>query len=214
MPDRQNRLKHLRVRHLLFALLLLASPVAARADAGIPMLPFAYPVILLFLFPVIAIEAIYLRFKLRTGWRNTIAGVSKANAITMLLGFPLAWFLSFLLEMIFWMALYFTGVTNRLDRLRWTDPLHVGKVVTVILSAPWMGPIEEKWAVPLAFVALLVPSFLVSGYLEAKLLNRRGWLDHDLDCSAEVWRANLLSYLFLAISGFLALWFAIYRLNL
>ena len=36
---------------------ILLVPLYANADAGIPMLPIAYPVILIFLIPVIGIEA-------------------------------------------------------------------------------------------------------------------------------------------------------------
>jgi branched-subunit amino acid ABC-type transport system permease component len=55
------------------------------------MLPFAYPVIVVFLLPVIAIEAVYIRMRLRTDWGTTIRATAKANLITLLLGFPLAW---------------------------------------------------------------------------------------------------------------------------
>ena len=66
-------------------LLLCLYPSRAAADAGIPMLPFAYPVILVFLVPVVAIETIYLRVRLRTEWRNTLISTAKAYALTMLL---------------------------------------------------------------------------------------------------------------------------------
>jgi hypothetical protein len=51
------------------------------ADAGIPMLPLAYPVIVLFLVLVIAIESLYIRFRLGTGWRNTLAAIQNANTL-------------------------------------------------------------------------------------------------------------------------------------
>jgi len=55
------------------------------------MIAIAYPAILFLIIPVIAVEAAYLYLRLRTGWKNTLGAVAKANAITMLLGFPLAW---------------------------------------------------------------------------------------------------------------------------
>jgi hypothetical protein len=94
--------------------ILLLNPTPAHADAGIPMLPFAYPVILLFLVPVIAIEALYLRLRLHTEWKNTLAATAKANLITMLLGFPLAWLVLTVLEMLLWYAMYLTGVEDHL----------------------------------------------------------------------------------------------------
>jgi hypothetical protein len=69
-----------------------------------------------------------------------------------------------------------------------------------------MGPVEERWAIPLAFVVLLIPSFAVSGYVESRLLGRSGWLSYDARCGRFVWQANLLSYIFLTISGGIALW--------
>ena len=84
------------------------------ADAGIPMLPLAYPVIVLFLVPVIAIESVYIRLRLGTGWRNTLAATSKANLITLLLGFPLAWLLYLVFEFVFFGALTVTGIARHL----------------------------------------------------------------------------------------------------
>lgn len=46
---------------------LFFCPLAAGADAGVPMLPIAYPVVLFFLLPVVAIEAVYLQMRLRAG---------------------------------------------------------------------------------------------------------------------------------------------------
>src|ERR1700722_3932326 len=96
---------------------LLFWPTAAHADAGIPMLPFANPVILVFVLPVIAIEAIYIRLRLRTDWRNTIDPTAKANLITLLLGFPLMWLIFFVVEMALYAMLTFSGVENH---VHWT----------------------------------------------------------------------------------------------
>src|SRR5208283_4301900 len=93
MPSKVWRPLLSRLGIVLAALLVLLCPAAARADAGVPMLPVAYPIILLFLVPVIAIEATYIRKRLCTKWRNTIAATAGANAITMLLGYPLIWIL-------------------------------------------------------------------------------------------------------------------------
>jgi hypothetical protein len=193
-------------------ILLLFSPAVAQADAGIPMLPFAYPVILLFLLPVIGIEALYLRIKLHTAWGETLKGVAKANLITMVLGFPLAWILLFGLEMLFWYGLYSAGIQGQLGRIQWNP--HLTEIIQVILSAPWLNPIEKRWAIPLAFVALLVPSFLVSAWLEALFINRGDWVGFNGKCSRAIWQANIISYLFLAIMGSVSLWIFIKRLHL
>jgi hypothetical protein len=60
------------------------------ADAGIPMLPLAYPVIVLFLVLVIAIESLYIRFRLGTGWRNTLAAIQNPIPCEAPLAFAMA----------------------------------------------------------------------------------------------------------------------------
>jgi hypothetical protein len=167
------------------------------------MLPFAYPVILVFLIPVIAIEAIYLRARLKTGWRVTLSATAKANVVTMLLGYPLAWVLFLGVELVLWIGLATTGAG---DHLQWAPGHAIAKIVIVATSAAWMGPVEERWAIPFAFVVLLIPSFILSGFVESRLLGRKGWLRCEGPCSRAVWEANALSYAFLAIVGCLALW--------
>ena len=108
---------------LLLAALLL-SPISARADAGIPMIGIAYPAILFLIIPVIAVEAAYLRLRLRTGWKNTLGAVAKANAITMLLGFPLAWLILFLLELAIWGVADWTGLLKHFRTVSWKPVSH------------------------------------------------------------------------------------------
>jgi hypothetical protein len=191
------------VRRGLWAFALVLIPCTANADAGVPLLPFAYPVILVFLIPVIAIEAIYLRARLKTGWRATLTATTKANVVTMLIGYPLAW-LSFLaLELVFWGGLMVTGIG---DRLKWAPGHAISKLIIVAASAAWMGPVEERWAIPFAYVILLIPSFILSGFLESRLMGRNGWLRSASPSARAVWQANALSYAFLAIVGWAALW--------
>jgi hypothetical protein len=168
------------------------------------MLPFAYPVIVVLLLPVIAIEAIYIKIRLRTSWKSTIAATAKANAFTLILGFPVTWLIFLLLEMIVYSALFFSGIE---DKIHWTLNPHLSDLVIVVTSAAWMGPVEEKWALPVAFVVLLIPSFVVSGYFEARALagEGKGRLQYGSKCAGVVWQANILSYIFLAAVGGAAL---------
>jgi hypothetical protein len=204
MLGTKTRSRNYPFNRLLIAAALFASPSAAHADAGLPMLPLAYPVILVFLAPVIAIESLYIRFRLGTGWRNTLVATSKANVITLLLGFPLAWLLYLVFELVFFGALTATGVQRHLGSVGNT---RIGNMLTVALSAAWMGPgIAGRWVVLLAFVVLLVPSFLVSGYVESALLGRRGWLTYKGRSTIAIWQANIFSYVFLAVAGCVLLW--------
>ena len=182
--------------------MLLLFPTAAYADAGIPMLPFAYPVILVFFLPVVAVEATYIRLRLHTEWGNTIAATTKANLITLLLGFPVSWLIFFVLEMIFWLALTFSGIESH---VHWALSTRVTDFLIVVTSAAWMGPIKDKWVVPVAYIVLLIPSFILSGYVESRLLDRRGWLEYEGRSARIIWQANVLSYIFLGAVGGLAL---------
>jgi hypothetical protein len=186
----------------LWVVALLLFPVQAKADAGIPMLPFAYPVILLCLIPVIGIEVFYLCARLKTDWRKTLFATAKANLVTMLLGYPLAWILFLGVELVLWLGLSATGIG---DRLKWAPGHAIAKMIIVATSAAWMGPVNEGWAIPFAFVILLIPSFILSGFVESRLLERHGWLHSDFPCSRAVWQANAISYAFLAMVGCLAL---------
>ncbi len=116
--------------------LLLLTPREAAADAGIPMLPIAYPIILILLIPVIAIETIYLHARLKTNWRMTLSATAKANLVTMLLGYPLGWLLSLGLELLFWAGLASTGAGDRLDKIPQNI---VVKMAGIAISAPWDG---------------------------------------------------------------------------
>jgi len=202
MPHPTKKGLKLSIGCLAAVAVLSLSPTDAHADAGVPMLPFAYPVILVFLLPVIAIEAAYIRLRLHTAWGNTIAATTKANLVTMLLGFPLTWLIFFLLEMIFWVTLDFSGIETH---FHWALNPRITDFLMVAMSAAWMGPVEEKWAIPVAYVVLLIPSFLLSGYLEARLLGRQGWLQVEGRSASAVWQANVLSYIFLAMAGCIAL---------
>ncbi len=204
MTRRGIERKRFTVGALACGVAVLMAPATARADAGIPMLPVAYPVLFIYLIPVIAIESIYLRFRLHTRWRNTILATAGANALTMLVGFPLAWVICFVAELALGYAINASGISAHIP-LAANSP--IWELLGAVLGAPWMGPVfPDRWPILVAFVALLIPSFLLSAFVEARLLDRRGWLDSELKSSRAVWQANVLSYLFLAVAGCFLLW--------
>jgi hypothetical protein len=92
--------------------------------------------------------------------------------------------------------------TNILLRLVQPDSPEYG-TIRQCTDRLWAEGVEEKWAVPVAFVVLLIPSFILSGYVESRLLDRKRWLRYG--SSKAVWQANLLSYICLAACGGLAL---------
>jgi hypothetical protein len=188
---------------------LLLCPLAARADAGIPMLPIAYPVVLWFLVPVILIEAVYLRARLGTKWWRTLKGVSVVNLFTLLLGYPLAWLISFLLELLF----IFLAVL--LSKIGFAHALyHIPAWVEIILFPAWLGSSEQLWPVLVAFDALLIPAFFVSAIAESWMMERGDLLRYEGECKRAIWQANALSYLFLAVVGCVTLYFRFGRIHL
>jgi len=163
------------------------------------MLPIAYPVVLLFLLPVIAIEATYLRLKLRTAWWRTIRATTIVNAVTLVLGYPLAWTLSLIVEFLLIgieYLLFKMGLEHTLERLpAW---------VSVILFPAWLGPWDKTWPVLVVFAVLLIPSYFFSAFVESQMMLNR--LDSESsEIKSAVWRANLLSYAFLAAAGCISL---------
>lgn len=225
-----NSRVHLRLRGVcIVGALLLLCPLVARADAGIPMLPIAYPVVLLFLVPVVAIEAVYLRMRLQTHWWPTIKAASVVNAVTLVLGYPLAWVVSFLVELLLVLVVFLmekAGLRHVFgDRIFWIGSL----------SPAWLGPVDRLWPIVVAFAVLLVPAFLLSGYVEGWMVERYGLLDGQgqsdeasptrlfsseerfndagRNRSRAIWQANLLSYLFLAAAGCLTLYFRYRHVN-
>jgi hypothetical protein len=157
-------------------------PSLANADAGVPMLLVAYPVILYFLALVILIEAIYLRLRLRTHWWKALAGTTIANGITMLLGYPLMWLIYAVLEFALFALLLTADKTGLAAHLNSAPNNLATHIIGVAATAAWMGPWPESqsnWPILLAFVVLLVPSFFVSGYIESKFLGRKYWIDAD-----------------------------------
>lgn len=161
------------------------------------MLLVAYPVVLFFLIPVVFIEALYIRSKLKTSWWNTTKATARANIVTMLLGYPLAWFLMLLIEF----GLIALGSTMHPGRIS-----DVFGYISFALAPAWLAPSTSRWPILLAFTILLIPSFFLSGYVEAHLLDTYGWLDYEGSSRRAVWIANILSYSFLAAAGCLGLW--------
>jgi hypothetical protein len=192
------------------ALCFLLIPTLAYADAGIPMLPVTYPVMLLGLLPVVLVETIFLLWKLKTNWWRTLWPIAIANLLTMLFGFPLVWFIYVCFEFAFFTVL---------DKTKLIDHIHlqnhmVERIFGVILSAGWLGPVEHGepyWPIYLAFIVLLIPSYFFSAFLEARLISHEGWITSGSDLRRPIWQANLVSYCLLAIAGCLFLHYQIGR---
>jgi hypothetical protein len=169
------------------------------ADAGIPMIFVTFPLMVCALIPVIVIEAMVAKPLLDARFGRSVWVLAVANVVSTLLGIPAAWVIVCVLELVFWGAL--AAVSSKLPDSA------AFKVLTVILSAGWLGPMESDayWAIPLAAIILLTPSFFLSWYIEAFVI------DHMTDrewkvARATSFKANLASYSALFVCG--CLWLA------
>jgi hypothetical protein len=179
---------------LLVAAFLIGFPLDARADAAIPMMPVRYPELLLFLLPVVIIETIYLKRSLQTRWRRTFVAVAGLNLVTMGMGYPLAYGIYAALN---WSLHFPAGMEVVFTRLGWL-PLWLCER----LFPAWTG-LQTGGSFPVlaTFVVLLLPSFILSGFVKAWLMDWYDLLNFQGNSRSAVWVANRLSYLFLIVVG-------------
>jgi hypothetical protein len=176
----------------------MAFPASALADAGIPMLPVRYPVILLYLIPVILIETLYLQHQLNTNIRRTFIAVTGINIVTTGIGYPLMYFLYVGLDQV----LHFPeGLEPALTRIGW-----VPMFMTVQIFPDWTGLQRSTWVMLVMFVVLLLPGYVLTGMVKSWLLHGYDLLNFRGNVKAAVWMATRLSYLFLATAGCIILY--------
>jgi hypothetical protein len=165
------------------------------ADIGVPMI-FPQVILMVFAFvPVVLIESLIIRSRFPLASPRVLKDVGLANLCTTLLRVPLAWGLMFSLELVSPHG----GTALGLD-----SPMKMLAAVT--LQAAWLVPYETElsWMIPAAATVLLIPCFLISLFIEWRILFRR-WPEQDRSAVfSAVFRANVWSYLFLFIAG--SLW--------
>jgi hypothetical protein len=158
------------------------------ANAGIPLIGPVIALGWLSIVPVVFLETIIAMILLRWRFVFALRWVSSANAITVLLGIPVAWFLTAILST-------FVGGGG------WGD----GSIIGVLRSPAWLGPgyVQDlAWAVPLGMIVLCVPLYLMSWWVEFAFLRRVARASSDNTESllwAYAWKANFASYTLLVI---------------
>lgn len=177
----------------LIAAAVVFLPQAAHADAGIPMLPVQYPEILLYILPVVLMETISLQRQLKTPMRRTAIAVTLVNLVTVALGYPLAWAMYRMLDWMFGFPPVATPIYTNL----WKVPVWI----SVKMFPAWAGLHEGVWPVLAVWVALLIPSFLLSGFVKAWLVQWYDLLNFKGNTRPAVWTANRYSYFFLVVCG-------------
>jgi hypothetical protein len=174
------------------------------ADAGVPMIFLTFPAMLYLLLPIIFIEAWLCRKWLGLDMWTSLKSNALANVASTLIGVPGAWAAMLCFEFaIGW------GIVKipSLDRAAETWHSPIASVLMTILSAAWLGPDEKNlyWMIPVAALGLLVPTYFVSVWIEAFIVDHLVTVpDGDPSdlTSARVRRAvrnaNLISYTLLA----------------
>jgi hypothetical protein len=138
---------------------------------------------------VILIETyVFRRAGFPLGWALTWNAI--ANTATTLIGIPATWFVLWGLNLLIVGSECGEPIRTLGERIVWTA-----------IRAPWLCPTGEAaaWTVPLAFLFLLVPFFLISWQIESLIIRlankRRDPQAIDRACL----RANLTTYALLSL---------------
>jgi len=150
------------------------------------------PPMVVLLIPVILIEEFAGRKRInKVSQKKRLLGITKANIASTFIGWPVAWILMVLVQM-----LTGGGGPHGLN-----SPM--GAILSVTQQAPWLIPYESDlyWMIPVAMGVLLIPFFFVSVYAERYILNKV-WKEEDkTDIRSFSWIAHLYSngFLFLVV---------------
>jgi hypothetical protein len=155
------------------------------ADAGIPMLFFHLPAMVLALVPVVAVEWVVAHYFAGVSKGRALKGVFAANCFSTLLGFPLFWLLSLLVLLV---------LGSTLGASISQAPHWVEQIAYFGAGMIYQGPNTDKLQILIAGLSMLVPAFLVSVYSERWILES-AWPDMPAPSRARFsWLAHLCSY--------------------
>ncbi len=164
-------------------------------DMGLPMI---FPSVMLMavaLVPVVFIEAYVVACALRMNITKVIAPVTIANLVSTFLGVPVTWFVLALLQ--FGSVILLGTVAKGIPSTN---------LFSLTLGAPWVYPghDNEKLIILGAMLFLLIPYGLASWAIECLVVKAMLEKKHDFDDSskkikAAMGKANLISYLLLAV---------------
>jgi tetratricopeptide (TPR) repeat protein len=182
------------------ALLLLTCPATARADAGVPMLALMAVPMWASLLAIIPLEAFIATRRLGLAWSRSLKVSAIANLVSTVAGVPLTWILLAVVEM----ALTYLGGALA-PHGRPYPPLPLGEAgeqaLALIVTSPWLNPDESRlyWMMPAAALLLCVPFFFASVWIEYRVARRMMGRDQAPRVLGWAWRANVTSYVLLAL---------------
>lgn len=156
------------------------------ANAGLPALIVLAPYFLGAIFPIVLIESFVISRAIMAPMRGRVlSAVTRANAVSTIIGIPITWVLLVILQLIM-------GGGQAVPLEGWFS-----RVWRVTVQAPWFLPYEDQpsWMIPVACAALMIPFCLASIAIEESVLEKR--LDDAVPIK-KIWRAvilaNILSY--------------------
>ena len=153
------------------------------------MLFLTLPAMIIALVPVIAVESIVVGRLLGTTAISKAKSVAIANVASTLIGLPLTWVALVAVQLV-------SGGGSAYGLVTPTQ-----KLLAVTWQAPWLIPYEGDlyWMVPAASLFLLVPFFFASYFVEALIVVGLNNKLPRVQVRSAVFRANIVSYLLLAI---------------
>jgi hypothetical protein len=158
------------------------------ADMGVPMLFLTLPGMIVALLPIVVIEAIVLARNFKASIASMIKASVLANVASTFAGLPITWLALVALQIL-------SGGSQDYGL---ASPAH--KLLAVTWQAPWLIPYENDlyWMVPAASLALMIPFFFASVYVEATVIRRIEPNHSQPLIRLAAFQSNLLSYGILA----------------
>ena len=175
-------------------LIILTSP--AYANIGVPMIFITLPGMLLALMPIIAIESkVFCRYFSFNKFQ-IVKYTAITNSISTIIGIPFAWLIHTVLIILFAYA-----QSSLFPHANIFNQKGLSLFFQVTLGAAWLGPVENQlyWMIPAACIFLLLPNFFASCYIEYFIMKK---LIKNFDSAlirSATFKANKISYSFLAI---------------
>src|SRR5215470_8927937 len=134
------------------------------ADVGIPMISLTFPLMLMLLIPVIAIEGFLYRRWLGLTTKEAMKASALSNLASTVIGVPIAWGIMLAAE---YRMLGLVDSTSLVHN--WQSP--IGKLIFLLLGSAWIPPVNGRsaWLVPAATLVLLAPFFFASYLIEYRI---------------------------------------------
>ena len=154
------------------------------ANAGVPMIFWQLPSMLMALPAVIAIEMLLAKLRYQIPFGANLKGVTLSNLASTVIGIPLAWLTMLALNIL----------TTGTGAMGLNTPMRLFQ--SLVLQSSWLVPYREQlpWMIPAATLVLLVPYFFASVYSE-RIALRFLWADIPRETiRGFTWLGNLITY--------------------